>query len=226
MVLACGRRVPIEVRRHARSRRFVLRVSGGVIQLTIPTRARLRDALAWAEGQRAFVEDQLGREPAPVPLAMGATVPVLGSDRKVVPGLLTTGSLLPGRLEIAPAATDVLARRIEARLRDAVLEAATADLEGFWKALGVPIAAVTVRSYRRRWGACAADGRTAINWRLVFAPREVLAYVCAHEAAHRVEMNHGPGFWETVESLMPGFRAEAAWLKAHGSGLAAYGHMP
>lgn len=226
MLLPSGRAVPVNVRRHARSRRFVLRVSGGVIQLTIPTRARLRDADAWLRTQADFIARQLAAEGDPVPFVMGARLPVLGETVSLVPGLTRHGLVDAGTLAITPAAPDVLAGRVEACLRRTVREAATSDLRSAWDALAVPPAEVTVRAYRRRWGACARDGRTAINWRLVFAPRDVLRYVCVHEAAHRVEMNHGPRFWQLVEALMPGFRAEERWLRENGARLAVFGQAP
>ena len=39
------------------------------------------------------------------------------------------------------------------------------------------------------------------------APSDVLNYVCAHEAAHLVEMNHSPTFWSVVEQLFPNYDA-------------------
>ena len=48
------------------------------------------------------------------------------------------------------------------------------------------------------------------------APPEVLDYVAAHEAAHLLEMNHGPGFWAVVERIMPDYRRHRAWLKSEG----------
>ncbi|MEM1381269.1 MAG: YgjP-like metallopeptidase domain-containing protein [Pseudomonadota bacterium] len=223
LVLPSGRDVPLRVRRHARARRFVLRVSGGVIQLTIPTRGSAKAAAAWAADQAVFIEEQLRAEPVRVPFVMGAVLPILGQSVEIVPGLLRSGALCEGRLEITPAAPARLAQAVEACLRRVALDTATADLRTYWDRLDVPHAAVTVRSYQRRWGACAARGETAINWRLVFAPREVFRYVCAHEAAHRIEMNHSAAFWAVVRQLDPTFEAQSAWLTANGGTLSAYG---
>jgi predicted metal-dependent hydrolase len=48
------------------------------------------------------------------------------------------------------------------------------------------------------------------------APPEVLDYVAAHEAAHLLEMNHGPRYWAALERIMPDFRRHRAWLKTEG----------
>jgi hypothetical protein len=57
------------------------------------------------------------------------------------------------------------------------------------------------------------------SWRLIMAPPPVLRYVAAHEVAHLVEMNHSPRFWAVVDRLYPGWEAQRAWLRAHGSAL-------
>ena len=54
------------------------------------------------------------------------------------------------------------------------------------------------------------------------APPAVLDYVAAHEAAHLIEMNHGPRFWALVERLRPDWRTRRAWLKREGGALHRY----
>jgi predicted metal-dependent hydrolase len=45
---------------------------------------------------------------------------------------------------------------------------------------------------------------------------EVLDYVAAHEAAHLVEMNHGPRYWAGLQRIMPDYQRPRAWLKSEG----------
>lgn len=75
-------------------------------------------------------------------------------------------------------------------------------------------------SARTRWGSCAPDGSIRLNWRLVHFPIDVVDYVIAHELAHLREMNHGPRFWSTVATLMPGFEAARRQLKDYPDDLA------
>ena len=51
------------------------------------------------------------------------------------------------------------------------------------------------------------------------APPGVLDYVVAHEVAHLAHMNHGPEFWDTVDSLCPNASNGRAWLSENGSAL-------
>jgi predicted metal-dependent hydrolase len=87
--------------------------------------------------------------------------------------------------------------------------------------LGREVAQIALRDTRSRWGSCSATGRLMFNWRLAMAPPAVLDYVAAHEVAHLVEMNHAPAFWAVVARLCPDWRAQRAWLKAHGGALQA-----
>lgn len=79
--------------------------------------------------------------------------------------------------------------------------------------LGVEPSRWRLSSARTRWGSCAADGSIRLNWRLVHFPLEIVDYVIVHELAHLKEMNHGPRFWATVESLLPHFETARQQLK-------------
>ena len=107
-------------------------------------------------------------------------------------------------------------------IKQAMEDCTTASLQ-FAKALNVTVAKVTMKAMHTRWGSCSSAGNLNYNWRLILAPEEVLIYVCAHEVAHRVHMNHSKAFWDTVAKLYPNHAAARAWLKKNGSSLYAFG---
>ncbi|MEO1658882.1 MAG: SprT family zinc-dependent metalloprotease [Pseudomonadota bacterium] len=201
----------------------MLRVSGGTIHLTIPTRARQSAALQWLEQQRGFVESELQGIPEPVPFAIGAVLPVLGRNRRIDGGGPRGGALLDDAIALHITDPDRVADAAERVIRRAVQGTCEAAIKPFWRELDVEDAPISVRQMRRRWGSCSADGSTVFNWRLAFAPPEVLSYVAAHEAAHRIEMNHGPRFWNLVWEICPDYREHSRWLKDHGESLFVYG---
>ena len=109
--------------------------------------------------------------------------------------------------------------RARAFLKDAARAALVPAAHGYAEQVGRRAARITLRDTRSRWGSCSSEGALSFSWRLAMAPPEVLDYVAAHEAAHLVEMNHGPRFWALVERLRPDWRESRDWLRRHGGDL-------
>lgn len=79
----------------------------------------------------------------------------------------------------------------------------------------VQATSVVIKTYRARWGTCYADGRIALNWKIIMAPDTVIDYVVVHELCHLVHFNHSRAFWQLVQQYQPDYQAAKAWLKAH-----------
>ena len=85
--------------------------------------------------------------------------------------------------------------------------------------IGVTYNRIAIREQKTRWGSCSSKGNLNFNWRLIFAPPEVLDYVVVHELAHRKEMNHSKAFYAIVESVLPDYRKWRRWLSENGDTL-------
>jgi predicted metal-dependent hydrolase len=72
---------------------------------------------------------------------------------------------------------------------------------------GFSYRAVHLRCQRTRWGSCSRRGVISLNVCAAFQPAPVLDYLLLHELAHTRHMNHSPVYWQTVESVCPGWRA-------------------
>ncbi len=72
------------------------------------------------------------------------------------------------------------------------------------------------KNIHSRWGSCSVKGNINISTRLLFAPDDVLEYVCIHELAHLIEHNHSDNFWSLVEKAMPNYKDKEDWLKLNG----------
>jgi predicted metal-dependent hydrolase len=69
--------------------------------------------------------------------------------------------------------------------------------------LGVSFHSFALSSAGTRWGSCTMQRKIRLNWRLIHFALPLLDYVVAHELSHLLEMNHGPRFWATLESIYP-----------------------
>lgn len=85
--------------------------------------------------------------------------------------------------------------------------------------MGVSYGRISIREQKTRWGSCSGAGNLNFNWRLIFAPPEVLDYVVVHELAHRTEMNHSKAFYSLVEGVLPDYENYRKWLRIKGASL-------
>lgn len=72
--------------------------------------------------------------------------------------------------------------------------------------LKYPVARVSIRCQRTRWGSCSTRGTVSLNCSLVFLRPQVVRYLFIHELAHTRHMNHSASFWRLVEKLEPDYR--------------------
>ncbi len=80
------------------------------------------------------------------------------------------------------------------------------------------IGEISFKHQKSRWGSCSKKGNINISTRLLFAPDDVLEYVCLHELAHLIEHNHSERFWSLVEKALPNYKEKERWLKENGDG--------
>ena len=226
LTLASGARIPLLVRRHAQARRLRMRFDPvkGEARLTMPPRAALKSALAWAAEQSDWIERQCLRMADNVRIEDGATIPVEGRLVRIV----ATGT--PGRriaLEedvmivggpVAHAGSRVL-RWLKERAREA-LDAETRELAERHR---LPLTTVSIGDPRSRWGSCASSGAIRYSWRLILAPAFVRQATVAHEVAHLKHMHHGPAFHDYVRAISPVDPDRArTWLRREGAALHRY----
>lgn len=67
-----------------------------------------------------------------------------------------------------------------------------------------------------KWGSCNSKGELSFNWRLIFAPKNILEYLVVHEMCHISEMNHSKSFWNLVAKIYPDYKSAKLWLKLNG----------
>jgi predicted metal-dependent hydrolase len=218
-LLAVGtRRVPLQLVRHPRARRYLLRLlPDGTARVTIPRGGSAQEARNFAERQTEWLENQLQRlrekPPASTEWQAGTQLFFRGET-------VTIQSAAPGQVQVGSESIKVgeaspwrpviqkhLHRLAVRELPPRVLELARQHK--------VSISRVTVRNQRIRWGSCSRHGAISLNWRLIQTPAFVSDYVILHELMHRRQLNHSAKFWREVALVCPEYQKAEHWLKQH-----------
>lgn len=108
---------------------------------------------------------------------------------------------------------------LEKRYRNAARKLLETRVAFYHARTGGRYTSITVRDQKTRWGSCSSRGTLSFNYRLIFAPPQVLDYVVVHELCHLTHMNHSKDFWNKVASVMPEYKVYRLWLKEHGQEL-------
>jgi predicted metal-dependent hydrolase len=212
---------------NARALRLRVDSRTGKVVLTVPPRVSRRRALAWAAGQREWIEGALARMPAAERIAPGGDVPLYGTPHRIdwSAERPRTVRVEPGRI-VTGGPLETLEGRLARWLKRHALEILVADTEDYAVKAGVTVSKVAVGDPVSRWGSCSSSGAIRYSWRLILAPPHVRRHTVAHEVAHRVHMNHGPAFHALVAELFEGDPAEArAWLRREGARLIRFGRL-
>jgi predicted metal-dependent hydrolase len=175
--------------RHPRARRYLIRVEDdGRVRVTVPRGGSKREAAAFAEREREWIEKQRRRV----------------EEDRVRRGDPSAAGLTSGARSAVERA---LRKRAQRELPPRLIELAAQH--------GLAVTRISVRNQRWRWGSCSRSGHICLNWRLVGMPDSVRDYVMLHELMHLKRMDHSPKFWKLVEKVCPDFQASRAFLRAH-----------
>jgi predicted metal-dependent hydrolase len=204
------------------ARRYILRVRpDGALRVTVPRGGSHAEALRFAERHLAWAERERARL-----LSVPGTPRVWGNGTVILldgePTTIVLGG--DGRRLVAraghiavPIADEVDVRpALEQRMRAVAREQLTEQLHALAAQLDLPVAGISIRNQRSRWGSCSPSGRIALNFRLIQMPPRVREYILIHELMHLRQANHSRRFWALVESVHPDFRESERWLKTVG----------
>lgn len=205
--------------RHPRARRYILRIDpDGAARVTVPRRGSLREARAFLERQRDWIERQRSRQ-RHVPRLDGDTAPsrlMLDGEWVEIGVRVDLSRVMLGTWAIDVPAGSTPGAALREWLVDLARDLLPRRLHQIAAAHGLAVAAVAVRDQRSRWGSCSRSGRISLNWRLVQMPPAVRDYILVHELAHVEVPNHSVRFWRAVARMDPDWRASERWLRQHG----------
>jgi predicted metal-dependent hydrolase len=218
-LLVGSRQVPLLLVRHARARRYLLRLrADGTARVTVPRGGTQAEARRFAERNHAWLEKQILRlqsRPRP-PATWNLDSQIWFRGEQVGIEINAAGQIqFAGETLVMAGAGISLRPAIEKHLRQMAARELPPRVMEFAAQHRLTVRRVTVRNQKSRWGSCSRRGTLSLNWRLIQTPDSVRDYIIRHELAHLRHMNHSEKFWQEVERLDPGFRAAERWLKEH-----------
>lgn len=228
MLLLADQQVAITYKRHAAARRFTLRMArdGTGFTMTMPRRASMQDARAFALKSGGWMLKAMARRVKPVEIVDGAVIMLRGVEHRIVATGMVRGLVVhdvEARVLHVPGAPGHLKRRLTDWLKAEAAHDLDVASTRYALAMAAKFRKLNVRDQKSRWGSCSSDGVLNYSWRLILAPAFVLDYVAAHEVAHLREMNHSTRFWRLVLTHCPDSRTAKTWLKLYGNRLHALG---
>lgn len=222
-----GRNLPLVIWENPRAKRLTLRIETGgkAIRVTVPPHLPQRDLDLFIDRHHGWIEAQIAKVPAILPLHHGSTIRIRGIEHRIMHEPAKRGTTRQEHDENGQALLVVHgdAQHMGRRIADYLKKLARTDINALvllhTKHIGKPANSVRFKDTTSRWGSCTSRGDLSFSWRIMMAPSEVINYLVAHEVAHLIEMNHGPDFWALCMRLCPETPACRAWLKRHGSAL-------
>lgn len=223
-----GLKIPYTVRRNPRARRIWIRVEdeGGLVVVLPKGRKAnlipntLKEHKEWVLETIQKREERL--QGAPPPLGEGRSMVYRGRivDLRVRniacenPLVKLEGNKI--RVTMPRNSEESLKEVLSKWVKERALLLFSRRVEYFAAKIGAKWGSIQVKNQKTRWGSCSWNGKLAFNWRLLFAPPEVLDYVVIHEVAHLKYHDHSKRFWKLVEATCPAYEKHRNWLNTNG----------
>jgi hypothetical protein len=215
-----------------RANRLTLRIETGGrgLRITVPVGLPEREVDRFLTRHQGWLETKLAKYPDKPKLRPGVKLPVRGVNHLIIHEASKRGSVEQAQDEDGPYLMVYGDRAgLGRRLADYLKKQAKQDIEPMALQLalkcGKRVKTIRFKDTKSRWGSCTSDGNLAFSWRIMMAPRPIIAYLVAHEVAHLTEMNHGPKFWKLCKQLCEegghDIEKAKAWLKRNGAALQA-----
>ena len=214
----------IKVKKTSTAKKLILRIDEKThcAVVSIPKYCSQKQALKFLQDHEDWIINSLAKLPKLTNFYDGEEINVFGQKYKICYDEKHKGTCFEGELLKVGGAIDFLHRRVKDFLKkNAVDKLAKMSVETARK-IGVKVASVSVKDTKSRWGSCSTVGNINYNWRIVFAPKEVIDYLVCHEVSHLKHPNHSTDFWHQVEALCPCCKEARRWLKVKGKDLYKY----
>ena len=200
---------------------MTLRLAAGELRLTVPARTGERAVGAFLADNAAWAADRLAAAEAPPRLEHRDRLALFDDALvlHVLPGARRAAWVHDGRLCVGAAVGEDVEGAVERWYRRQARVVLGDMAHRRAAAMGLHVAAVSIRDPRSRWGSCSAGGRLSFSWRLLLTPEWVAEHVVTHEVCHLRHLDHSPAFWRLVRAQDPATDRAREWLRVHGPSL-------
>ena len=217
---ADGRRIEFTLDRGRRST-AALAVNEGRLTVRVPQRFDPAQVRTFIEEHLEWIEKNLEQSAKssglPLSYTDGEMIRLLGkmtritsvnADRYFKPRLDDGRLLISVNGEITH---EYMVRQVQTFIVELANAEITESMQRLTALMGLYPKKITVKDLSASWGRCNSKGNISINYKVVTYSKAHIDYVCIHELAHLVHMDHSSEFWKLVESYCPD------WKKLRGS---------
>lgn len=211
--------IPLIYNPNPRARRLSLRLSSKELAfvLTHPPRTTQRQLDKFFDTCKPWVENQLQKVTQAPSLSPGYILSLYGEEFECVLDPLRSKPVICKDTKSLRLPRSFSQKDLHSLFKKMARETILPLLQKILSALEQDVKTISFRDSKTRWGSCSARKTISLNWRLILLPPEVAHYVCVHEAAHLLHMNHSQDFWKVVSQLCPSYQKHKKWLKTYGS---------
>ena len=224
-VLIGQSRLPIELVRNRRAKRYIIRLLANlVLRVTIPRGGSKKEALRFVSENLIWIEKQYQSHRLKHSFATAS--PLSNEIALLYQGrMVRFHSLSNGQMKFIRFANLLIPKNHEDHDNDKetvenfLLHLAKSSLTERTLQLAdkhfLQPKRISIRNQKTRWGSCSNSGTISLNWRLIQVPAFVRDYVILHELAHLKFLDHSPHFWNHLGKLCPNLNAAESWLKEY-----------
>jgi len=228
-----GHTIPYHIKTSNRAKRIIIKINRDrEVNIVSPPHTRASEIRALVEEKADWIYKNTIESDRQVPphreYCDGELFPFMGDSITIKinkgTGALYTRQSQDLIITIPPGLTEfhekkVLKQAVSAYFYEALYQFSLPHVISYAEKLHIPIPKVKIRDQKSKWGTCTPHS-IILNLRLCMAPQDVIEYVIVHELAHKVNPDHSPRFWSTVENLMPDYKEKRDYLKRYGYALA------
>lgn len=226
-LVVCGaREVPVKILRMRRKTMAIHVFADRPVELRAPLRCPWTEINAFLESRRDWIDESLTtlavqRLPQPPRYVQGERHDYLGRSLRLslaegrTQQVCTLGNEMRVRCQ-DPSDSQRVEQAINRFYRTEALKLLPGRVQLCRQRFpaDLPVAAVTVRKMRARWGSCSSTGEICLNSLLMQKPLAAIDFVVTHELCHLRHFPHNRAFYALMDRVMPDWREREQLLVA------------